>query len=60
MGQSRATVTLENVVERASGAEEHEEKVSVRGVGTMEERENVLVREGSPYRCLVFKSLAGL
>lgn len=36
MGQCGTTVALENVVERASRTEKHEEKVSVRGVDRVE------------------------
>jgi hypothetical protein len=36
MGQCRTTIALENVVESASRAEEHEEKVGVMGVDRVE------------------------
>jgi len=58
--QCRTTITLKDVVERASRAEEHEEKVGVRGVGKVEERENMLVGEGFPYGSLVFQAFASL
>lgn len=36
MGQCGTTITLENVVESASRAEEHEEKVGIRGMDRVE------------------------
>jgi hypothetical protein len=44
MWECRTTVTFEDIVECASRAKKHEEKVGIRGVGKVEERENVLVR----------------
>jgi hypothetical protein len=38
------SITFEDIVERACRAEKHEEKVGVRGMGEVEERENVFVR----------------
>jgi len=44
MGECRTTVTFKDIVEGARRAKKHEKKVGVRGVGKVEERENVLVR----------------
>ena len=54
MGQCGTTIALENVVKSASRAEEHEEKVGVRGMDRVEEGEDVLVRKGIPEGCLIF------
>jgi len=60
MWKCRTTVTLKDIVEGTGRAEEHEEKVGVRGVGKVEERENMLVGESFPYGSLILQAFAGL
>jgi hypothetical protein len=44
MRECRTTVTFKDIVECTRRAKKHEEKVGVRGLDRVEERENVLVR----------------
>lgn len=60
VGQCGTTVALDDVIERAGRAKEHEVKTSVRGVDGVEEWEDVLVRKGFPDGCLVFEAFASL
>jgi hypothetical protein len=54
------TITFKDIVERAGGTEEHEEKVGVRGVRKVEKREDVFVRKRFPYSGFVFQAAASL